>query len=129
MSLAEKDCVNRLLLSLPPRRGQVNPLPDLVVRVLQENGTRCCGGGEDDVHALGDETLCAIKNRVGAYLDGIARRGPALSERKEGVIGQNESAKDHSVEELPVQSCIQEIPCQAALKSFPSQATSESIPS
>jgi hypothetical protein len=56
---------------------------------MQENGTRCCCGGEDDetgieidVHALGNEALRASKNRIGAYLDGIARRDAALSQRK-----------------------------------------------
>jgi hypothetical protein len=74
--LAEKDVLH-------------HPLPNLFVRVLQENWIRCCGGEKDDeteieidVHALGDEALRAIKNRIGAYLHGIARRDAAWSQRK-----------------------------------------------
>jgi hypothetical protein len=79
---------------------------------MQENGTRCCCGGEDDetgieidVHALGNEALRASKNRIGAYLDGIARRDAALSQRKEGVIGQR-APKEHSVEKLHPRSSL-----------------------
>ncbi|KAL6629424.1 hypothetical protein ACP70R_029189 [Stipagrostis hirtigluma subsp. patula] len=92
MSLAEKEAVNNQLVSLlllGSGSRKVSPLPDSIVRLLQENRTGCGdenGDIEIDVHALTDDALRLIKNRVGAYLEDRARHDKAPKQSKQHPV-------------------------------------------
>ncbi|KAL6629587.1 hypothetical protein ACP70R_029352 [Stipagrostis hirtigluma subsp. patula] len=102
MSLEEKEAVNNQLVSLlllGSGSRKVSPLPDSIVRLLQENRTgRGDGNGdiEIDVHALPDDALRLIKNRVGAYLDDRARRQKDPKQSKQNPVIKKADTKTTS---------------------------------
>jgi hypothetical protein len=81
-----------LSLLLPGRSPRkVIPLPDSVVRVLQENGTWCCGrdGGDEEIE-IDMQALGVIRDRVSAYLQDRVPRAEAPKKSKEGVIKKSD---------------------------------------
>ncbi|KAL6629358.1 hypothetical protein ACP70R_029123 [Stipagrostis hirtigluma subsp. patula] len=109
MSLEEKEAVNNQLVSLlllGSGSCKVSPLPDSIVRLLQENRTGCGDGNGDieiDVLALADDALRLIKNRVGAYLDDRARHQKAPKQSKQDAVIKQADTKTTSAssEHLP----------------------------
>ncbi|KAL6629426.1 hypothetical protein ACP70R_029191 [Stipagrostis hirtigluma subsp. patula] len=113
MSLEEKEAVNNQLVSLlllGSGSRKVSPLPDSIVRLLQENRT---GRGDEDgdieidVHALTDDALHLIKNRVGAYLDDRAPHEEAPKQSKQDPVIK-QSKKDAVIKQSKQDAVIKQ---------------------
>ncbi|KAL6629427.1 hypothetical protein ACP70R_029192 [Stipagrostis hirtigluma subsp. patula] len=131
MSLAEKEAVNNQLVSLlllGSGSRKVSPLPDSIVRLLQENRTgRGDGDGdiEIDVHALTDDALRLIKNRVGAYLDNRARHEEAPKQSKQDPVIK-QSMQDPVIKQSKKDPVIKQSKQDAVIKQADTKTTSAS---